>query len=182
MPSNDTWKGEPMMTTGRYESRNGRPLVRFERTFPHSVAAVWRAITDPGQLAEWFPTTVEFDRLQAGAKMAFRFAQDAYPPISGVMLDVDPERLLSFTWGEDQLTFELEPLEDGNACRLTFSVALDSADKAARDAAGWDQCLDMLGAVAGGASPQRTAATDDWRAYYDEYRRQGLPATAPLPE
>jgi uncharacterized protein YndB with AHSA1/START domain len=171
-----------MPTTGRYENRDGQPLVRFERTFPHSVAAVWGAITDPGQLAEWFPTTVEFDRLEVGEEIAFRFAQEAYPPISGVMLDVDPERRLSFTWGDDRLTFELEPREGDEACRLVFSVALDSADKAARDAAGWDQCLDMLGAVAGGRSPLRPAATDDWRVYYNEYRRQGLPATAPLPE
>jgi uncharacterized protein YndB with AHSA1/START domain len=146
------------------------------------VTAVWGAITDPGQLAEWFPTTVEFDRLEVGEEIAFRFAQDGYPPMGGRVIDVEPGRRLVFSWGDDELTFELEPRERGEACWLGLSVALDMADKAARDAAGWDRCLDMLDAVAGGAAPRRPAAPDAWRAYYDEYRRQGLPATAPLPE
>ena len=61
---------------------DGQPVVRFERTFPHPVQAVWEAITDPAQLGEWFPTTVEFDRLEEGAPIAFRFAHDAYPPMT----------------------------------------------------------------------------------------------------
>ena len=168
----------------RYEDLAGHPVVRFERTLPHPVEAVWEAITDPAQLQEWFPTTVEFDRLQPGAAISFRFAQDAYPPMHGEMLEVAilPRRL-SFTWGDDRLTFELEPGDDSAACRLSFSVALDSADKAARDAAGWDQCLDMLGVVVDGRTPAeaRRGATIG-SVYYDEYKRLGLPRRAPIPE
>lgn len=171
-----------MPTTGRYENLNGQPVVRFERTFPHPVGAVWEAVTDPGQLQEWFPTTVEFDQLRPGAAIAFRFAHDAYPPMSGEVLEVQPQRRLAFTWGDDRLTFELEPRETGQACRLSLSVVLDSADKAARDSAGWEQCLDMLGVVVGGGTPQRPMPSGTWRAYYEEYMRLGLPASAPLPE
>lgn len=171
-----------MPTTGHYEKLDGQPVVRFERTFPHPVGAVWAAVTDPEQLAEWFPTTVEFERLQVGAAIEFRFAQDAYPPMRGELLEVEPERRLTFTWGDDRLTFELEPRDGGAACRLCFSVVLDSADKAARDAAGWEQCLDMLDAVVEGRPPARPAPSDRWRSYYAEYRRLGLPARAPIPE
>jgi uncharacterized protein YndB with AHSA1/START domain len=171
-----------MQTTGTYSELDGQPVVRFERTFPHSVHAVWEAVTDPGQLQEWFPTTVEFDRLELGAAIAFRFADDAYPPMDGKVLEVQPPHRLTFTWGGDRLTFELEPRDGGAACRLSFSVALDSADKAARDAAGWEQCLDMLGLVADRRTPERPAPGDDWRVYYEEYKRRGLPATAPLAE
>jgi uncharacterized protein YndB with AHSA1/START domain len=171
-----------MSTTGTYEQTDGRPVVRFERTFPHPVAAVWDAVTDPARLAQWFPTSVEFAALQPGAPITFRFAEDAYPAMEGAFREVRPPERLVFTWGEDELTFELAETEGGAACRLTFSVALDAADKAARDAAGWEQCLDMLALVAGGSRPQRPWPADSWRGYYDEYRRQGLPATAPLPE
>lgn len=171
-----------MATTGSYEETSGQPTVRFERTFPFAAAAVWEAISDPAQLEAWFPTTVEFRALRAGEPIAFQFAQDAYPPMSGELLEVEPERRLVFTWGEDRLTFALEPREDGAACRLSLVVELDSADKAARDAAGWDQCLDQLELVAGGGRPQRPAPTAAWRAYYDEYRSLGLPARAPVPE
>jgi hypothetical protein len=102
--------------------------------------------------------------------------------MSGQFLEVDPPRRLSFTWADDVLTFELEEREDGAACRLAFSVVLDSADKAARDAAGWDDCLDMLAMVVAGTASERPWKSDSWQTRYDEYKRQGFPATAPIPE
>jgi uncharacterized protein YndB with AHSA1/START domain len=166
--------------TGTYEQVNGSPVVRFERTFPHGVAQVWAAITDPERLEQWFPTTVEFDRLSEGTPITFRFAEDHYPPMSGEFREVSAPRRLSFTWGDDLLTFDLE--ERADACRLSFSVVLDSADKAARDAAGWDDCLDRLDIVASGEAPEPPGASESWRARYDEYKRQGFPATAAIPE
>jgi uncharacterized protein YndB with AHSA1/START domain len=168
--------------TGRYEQVDGLPVVRFERTFPHPVAAVWKAVTDSAQLEKWFPTTVEISELRPGAPIDFRFAQDAYPPMTGEVREVDEPRRLVFTWGDDELTFELAEREDGAACRLAFSVILDSADKAARDSAGWDDCLDMLDQVVDGRTPERPYLSDNWRDYYEEYKRRGLPATAEIPE
>lgn len=169
-------------TTGTYQQVDGRPVVRFERTFPHAVPRVWDAITDPARLAQWFPTTVEFAELSPGGAITFRFAEDRFPAVHGEFTEVDPPRRLVFTWGEDVLTFELDEREGGAACRLAFSVVLDSADKAARDAAGWDDCLDMLGMVAAGATPERPWKPESWQTRYDEYKRQGFPATAPVPE
>lgn len=168
-------------TTGSYEQVHGQPVVRFERTFAHPVSAVWEAITDARQLEAWFPTTVEFSELSAGAPIEFRFAEDRYPPMRGEVLEVRPPERLAFTWGDDELTFELEERDGGAACRLAFSVVLDSADKAARDAAGWDQCLDSLDLIVAGQTPERPLPSDSWQAYYEEYQRRGLPATAPLP-
>ena len=168
--------------TGTYQEIDGRPMVRFERTFPHGVSQVWAAITDSSRLGQWFPTTVEFDELRAGAPIAFRFAQDAYPPMSGEFREVSPPRRLSFTWGDDVLTFELDERDGGAACRLSFDVVLDSADKAARDAAGWDDCLDMLDVVVSGATPQRPSESGTWQARYDQYKSHGFPASAPIPQ
>jgi uncharacterized protein YndB with AHSA1/START domain len=171
-----------MATTGRYEERDGQPVVRFQRTVAHPVTTVWEAITEPAQLEEWFPTSVALSALAPGAEIEFHFPQDAYPPMTGKILAVEPERRFEFTWGEDRLTFELEPRDGGEACRLSLTVVLDGAEKAARDAAGWEQCLDMLETVAAGGIPERPAHTAGWRAYYEEYQRLGLPAEAPIPE
>ena len=168
--------------TGSYEQIDGSPVVRFERTFPHAMSEVWEAITDPARLARWFPTTVEFDELRTGAGIVFRFEEDRFPAMSGAFREVSRPRRLSFTWGDDVLTFELEDRDGGAACRLALSVVLDSADKAARDAAGWDDCLDMLDRVVSGETPDKLWKPDSWRARYDAYRRQGFPAHAPIPE
>jgi uncharacterized protein YndB with AHSA1/START domain len=168
--------------TGTYDQVDGSPVVRFERTFPHPATQVWEAITESARLAQWFPTTVEFDELRVGAPIVFRFTDHPIGPMSGVFCEVSAPRRLSFTWGEDLLTFELEERDGGAACRLAFSVVLDSADKAARDAAGWDDCLDMLHLVVSGRAAERPAQSESWRARYDEYKRQGFPATAPIPE
>jgi uncharacterized protein YndB with AHSA1/START domain len=168
--------------TGTYEPRDGSPVVRFERTFPHAITQVWDAISDPDRLAKWFPTTVEFDELRADAPITFRFAEDRYPPMSGTFREVSAPERLAFTWGDDVLTFELDERDNGAACRLSFTVALDSADKAARDAAGWDDCLDTLATVVSGAARERRVQPETWRARYDEYKRRGFPATAAIPE
>ena len=67
-------------TTGHYEQVNGNPVVRFERTFPHPVPAVWDAITDSEQLEAWFPTTVEFSSLGAGRRSSSSFAEEPTRP------------------------------------------------------------------------------------------------------
>ena len=51
---------------GTYEQFDGKPSVRFERRYPHPVERVWRAVTEPEQLAHWFPNTVEVDRREGG--------------------------------------------------------------------------------------------------------------------
>jgi uncharacterized protein YndB with AHSA1/START domain len=169
--------------SGTYEQIDGAPVVRFERTFPHGREQVWDAITDPAQLARWFPTTVEFERLAPGAPIEFHFAQDAYPPMSGRFNAVEPRRRLQFTWGDDLLTFELHEAEHGAATRLSFTVALDDAGKAARDGAGWEASLDKLNLVAGGARPDRPGGGGpDWQSYYDQYKSRGFPATAHVSE
>jgi Activator of Hsp90 ATPase homolog 1-like protein len=102
--------------------------------------------------------------------------------MSGELKEVSPPSRLVFSWGDDLLTFELSEAEGGAACRLAFSVRLDSADKAARDAAGWDDCLDMLEEVVAGTAPRRRSDMTRWQGYYDEYKRRGLPASAAIPK
>lgn len=61
-----------------------------------------------------------------------------------------------------------------------FTVVLDSLDKAARDSAGWESCLDNLDLVVAGERPARPSSDEGWRTYYEEYKRLGLPASAEI--
>jgi uncharacterized protein YndB with AHSA1/START domain len=162
-----------------------RPTLRFERRLPHPVATVWRAITDPDELAHWFPSQVQGE-IRAGAALSFHFEHmplDAPSTMSGRVTDFDPPRLFAFYWGEDHLRFELEPLEPEGHCLLRFTVTLDATDKAARDAAGWHVCLDGLDrALSRGPAEEAPVASDTWRRRYDEYADRGLPTGAPVPD
>ncbi|MEA2229670.1 MAG: hypothetical protein QOF04_3300, partial [Solirubrobacteraceae bacterium] len=63
---------------GTYETVDGRPAVRFERRLAHPVDAVWRAVTEPDQLAHWFPSAVSLE-LRPGGRMAFTSPDGAAP-------------------------------------------------------------------------------------------------------
>jgi uncharacterized protein YndB with AHSA1/START domain len=167
-----------------YQMIEDRPTLRFERRIAHPVEAVWRAVTEPAELEHWFPCEVEAD-LRVGGRMRFVFPGTALPDTASTMLgevtELDPPRRFSFLWGEDHLHFALEPIDDGAACLLLFTVELDSPDKAARDGAGWHTCLDGLERWLAGARDERRYADDAWKDHYEEYKRRGFPATAPLP-
>jgi hypothetical protein len=68
---------------------NGRWQLRFTRMLAHPPENVWRAITEPEQLAHWFPTTIEGE-YAAGAPLRFSFAEDQYPSFDGEMLVYEP--------------------------------------------------------------------------------------------
>jgi uncharacterized protein YndB with AHSA1/START domain len=168
-----------------FHTIENRPTLRFERRLAHPVAKVWRAITEPSELAHWFPSHVQGE-MRAGGGLTFRFEHmplDAPSTMEGRVTDFDPPRLFGFYWGEDHLRFELEPQpQDEETSLLRLTVELDAKDKAARDAAGWHQCLDSLERQLSGSAPERPMPADTWRERYEEYARRGLPTGAPVPD
>src|SRR4051794_13548767 len=125
--------GRDMSAHGSFETVDGGPAVVFERSLAHPVEAVWRAVTEPAGLAHWFPSSVEVE-LREGGRMRFVHADGGAPPAAGEVLELDPPRRLTFTWGEERLRFELEPAgEDRTRLRLTHF--LSTREQAARDAA-----------------------------------------------
>jgi len=129
-------------------SPDGHYQLRFERWFNHPLEKVWRTLTEPEHLRAWFPTDIEGERA-AGAALRFTHRDQAFPPMEGRMIVFEPPSVLEFSWGEDDtLRFELRP--DGAGCWMTFLNTFDKLGKAARDAAGWHECFDLLGYHLGG--------------------------------
>jgi uncharacterized protein YndB with AHSA1/START domain len=166
---------------GTYLEIDGRPALHFERSLPHSAERVWRAITDPAEIQHWFPAAVDYEP-RVGAPMSFRFDDPDEPPTGGKVTELDPPRLFAFDWGEEQLRFELEPADDG--CRLLFTHFLSESIQAARDAAGWEMCLQQLDRLLAGedAEAPGVGPTPEWRNLYDKYVEEGLPSGAEIPE
>jgi uncharacterized protein YndB with AHSA1/START domain len=166
---------------GTYAEIENRPALRFERRIAHPIEDVWRAVTDPEELAHWFPAAVTIDELRAGAPLRFAFPGDAFPPSDGEITDCEPPRRFAFDWGEEHLSFELEPIAEGT--RLRFTHVLSARDQAARDAAGWHICLDKLEERLQGGDPEApgTEQTPEHKLLYEEYERRGLPTGASMP-
>ena len=133
------------MTDASLDTTGPKPAVRLERHLPDPPAVVWQAITEREQLKAWFPcdVIVEGGRWQVGAAITFPFPSEVIDmTLTGTVLAVDEPRLLSYTWGDEEvLSFELHP--EGDGTRLVLSDELQ-AGWAARNAAGWEDCLDRL--------------------------------------
>ena len=162
------------MDLGSYLEVDGRPAVRFERTYPHPIDRVWHSVSDPDQLAAWFPSKVAIEPRVGGT---VEFSGDPnVGDTTGVVLAYDPPRRLAFRWGRDEIHLELSTVDDGH-CQLVLINILEDRAAAARNGAGWNVCLAALEADLNGTPRDDTA----WRAYYDAYLANGVPSGAPFP-
>ena len=160
------------MTDGTLDTTGARPAVRLSRYLPDPPAVVWRAITEREQLKAWFPcdVIVSGGEWAVGAAITLPFPADVIDmTLTGTVLAVDEPRLLSYTWGEDEvLRFELSP--EGAGTRLVLIDELQ-ASWAARNAAGWEDCLDRLaGSV---------VEPDGWRRRFAAYSAAFEPVIGP---
>jgi uncharacterized protein YndB with AHSA1/START domain len=166
---------------GTYIELDGRPAVRFERTYPHPVDRVWAAITEPADLVRWFPSAVELEPREGGS---VRFSGDPYSEGSnGVVLTWDPPHRLAFTWGPDELHLTVEDAGDGST-RLVLVNVLDDRSTAARNAGGWHVCLGELAKLLEGV-PSKGPHSEDaeaWEPIYRAHVDAGLPSGAPVPD
>lgn len=137
--------------TETLNSENGRTVLRMERRLGHPVKKVWRAITEPGELAGWFPAAVALD-LRLDGPISFTFPEGSGdfqedPDNTGSIRAFDPPRLLEYTWGVEVLRWELTPADDG--CVLKLTATYDDRPGSASFTSGWILCLDALEKVLG---------------------------------
>lgn len=156
-----------MMTDAILQAAGERPVLRFERHLARPVADVWRAVTDPEAMCSWFPTRIVIDEWRVGATMSHQFENPNFPTLSGVVLEWEPQHRVVFTWGTDTITFELRADGDGTNFVLTEELG---ANIAARNAAGWEICLQRL---------ETGAASHDWKPRYDHYVSVFQPVLGP---
>ncbi|HTI65670.1 MAG TPA: SRPBCC family protein [Gemmatimonadaceae bacterium] len=147
------------------------------RELRHSPAKVWDALTDPEQLREWAPFDADRNLGTAGpvtlsTARARPASLDAERENSKVTRAEAP-RLLEYTWGGNELRWELEPLASGT--RLTLWHNIDRRF-VSWGAAGWHICFDVLDRFLAGQPIGRIVAGDamkfEWQRLNTEYARQ----------
>jgi len=148
---------EASLTTGGTQGA----AIRLERVLPDPPQIVWQALTEREQLKKWFPCDVVVDgeRWVPGAGITFPFGPEPDAlTIKGEVLEVREPESLAFTWGEETLRFTLTPQGTG-----TLLVLVDELRPAfaARNAAGWEACLDLLATG--------TRDKDAWQPWFEHY-------------
>lgn len=140
---------------------DGRIRVRFERKLRHSVERVWAALTDPNELAMWFPEITLEPR--PGGRFEIEFGSrdgsdcEGAAIVSGDIAHFEPFRLLQC----GTMRWELEATDDGCTLRFSDIVAVESG-RSARDTAksvlgGWHWYLDALEEALAGRAMDRTS-------------------------
>jgi uncharacterized protein YndB with AHSA1/START domain len=119
-------------------ARDGRTVLHMERRLKHPPEKVWKAMTEPDRLADWFPGNVTLD-LRAGGALTFELDGSGD---TGTITDLDPPRLIAYTWGTDHLRWELHP--DGDGTHLVLLHTFDDRAGAASFGAGWHTCIVAL--------------------------------------
>lgn len=165
------------MTNTTLLTDRARPAVRLERDLKDAPEVVWRAVTERDQLRSWFPcdVIVEGGEWVPGAAITFPFPPEVIDmTLTGEVLEVDEPNLLVFTWGDETLRFELCPHGDGTRFALINELP---GSRAARNAAGWEACLDRLV----GLDPAPNAWQPRFRAFSAEFEpligeQEGPPA------
>ncbi len=110
-------------------------MIERQAEFPVSPDELWRAVTEPEHLDEWFGGHVDWDPTPGSP---FTFVEDDGAQWSGVVTDVDPGRTLRFTWWPDDdpedastVGFDIEKTPDGSGLRITETpVALAGRSRA----------------------------------------------------
>jgi uncharacterized protein YndB with AHSA1/START domain len=153
------------MTEGTLERRDEHQVIRVERRLAHPVKRVWRAITEPDEIAAWL-ALAELE-LEEGGRVVLTWQNtddDGNTAVArGTVSALDPPRLLELdTDIHGRLRWELEAADDGTALTFTAEVELP-ADFETEVIAGWHIHLDHLEEVLDGG-------TIDWPNWDREHR------------
>jgi uncharacterized protein YndB with AHSA1/START domain len=148
-----------------------RWTIEFIRIYPHPIERVWKAISDPAEVAIWFipPTVWDF---QSGG--AYRFEEKFFGPIELV----EPPRRIRFRYaplagpwpGADAyFEFELESVAGGTRLRFVQHAAPDVVDP--------DEPREAY------RSPGRPGSLGGWHSAFEELDEflDGVPAGSRLP-
>ena len=155
-------------------------LVRDLRHPPHKV---WQALTDPAQLREWAPFDADRTLDTAGPVKLSTVGTPNLQVSETVVKRAEAPTLLEYTWGGNDIRWELKPLARGT--RLTLWHTIDRRF-ISMGAAGWHICFDVLDRFLAGHSIGRIVGGDamkfGWQRLNAEYAIQfGIKASSEPP-
>jgi uncharacterized protein YndB with AHSA1/START domain len=122
-------------------------VIRFERRLAHPVERVWRALTEPDEIAAWLAVADPLE-LEEGGRVVLTWqntdTEGNTAVAHGTVTALDPPNVLEFdTDIHGRLRWELEA--DGDGTALTFTAEVELPEEHEIEVlAGWHIHLDHL--------------------------------------
>ena len=164
----------PGAAAGAHVEKHGqRWTLALVRDLHHPPEKVWRALTDPKELHEWAPFDADRNLGVTGQATLTTVGAPTTQVSETYITRAEEPRLLEYSWGGNDIRWELEPVGKGTRLKLWHSI-----DKryVAMGAAGWHLCLDVLGRLLDGRPIGRivggAAMRFDWKRLNAEYSKQ----------
>ncbi len=145
------------------------------RELRHPPARVWQALTDPAHLREWAPFDADGSMAVTGARVNLTTIGAPTPMVAETTISrADAPKLLEYTWGGNNLRWQLEAT--GGGTRLTLWHNIDRGF-IAWGAAGWHICFDVLDRMLAGQPIGRMVGPPvmkfaGWQRLVAEYGKQ----------
>ena len=167
---------EPGPAGGARIDKDGeRWTLVLTRDLAHPPAKVWEALTDPAHLREWAPFDSDRTLGRVGSATLTTVGAPTPQVSESRVTRADAPRLLEFSWGGQELRWQLEPRGSGGT-RLTLWHDIDRRF-IAMGAAGWHICFDVLERLLGGHPIGRMVGMETmkfpgWQRLNTEYAKQ----------
>jgi uncharacterized protein YndB with AHSA1/START domain len=166
---------EPGTASGASVQKDGDNwTLVLVRELRHSPGKVWQALTDPEQLREWAPFDSDRNLGTVGTATLSTVGAPTPQISESRITKADAPRTLEYSWGAQDIRWELEPL--GNGTRLTLWHNIDRR-YIAMGAAGWHICFDVMERLLAGEPIGRMAGPETmtfggWQRLHAEYAKQ----------
>ena len=168
-------KYSPGAAAGAEVQKDGnRWTLVLVRELRHPPAKVWQALTDPAHLREWAPFDADRN-LGTTGPVQLSTVGTPTPQLSDTTVKrAEAPRLLEYSWGSNDIRWELEPLTSGTRLTLWHNIGRGFVSMGA---AGWHICFDVLDHFLSGDPIGRIVAGDamkfaGWQRLNVEYAKQ----------
>lgn len=158
----------------RIQKDGERWTLVLVRELRHAPEKVWLALTDPVHLSQWAPFDANRNLDKVGS-VTFSMAGAPKPQVFQTTIKrVEEPKLLEYSWGENDLRWELEPIDSGTRLKLWHNI---DRRYIAWGAAGWHICFDVLDRLLAGEPIGRMVGADavkfgGWQRLNAEYAKQ----------
>ena len=143
--------------------------VTFTRTSKHSAARFWRAITEPDEIAKWMGGPAKVD-LRVGGEWFADFPNDGDGDLTGVIVRVEPGRVLTFVWGLSVVEWTISEADGGCTYGFVQTGLADRGEDEEGLPAGWHEFLDRLDRHLDGVYLTDEEHKANWEALKPPYR------------